>query len=98
MGVFPVEILRAKKQLPAISREPLHFSSPNRSQRFTNIPVDADAPFLYFSGTERLSIIDTGIDGFVVRQSHLPEWVLYDDRRVVPDTQFQKQYSSAMSA
>ena len=56
-----------------------------------NIPIDTNALTSDLIRCIRLPEIQAGIDRLRVCIGHLPERILYDDRRVHADTKLQKQ-------
>ena len=53
--------------------------------------MDADGLPLNFLRASRLPLVDADIGGVGVLGCHLPEGVFDDDRRIVPNAQFQKE-------
>lgn len=54
-------------------------------QNLSNICIDADGLPLDFLRANRLSLVDTGVDRIWILRGHLPERVLDDDGRIVPN-------------
>ena len=59
---------------------------------FSDIPVNANRSVGDLIRTEHLAAVDTGVSRAGILRCHLPEGILDDDRRVIPDAEFEKQY------
>ena len=66
--------------------------SQNFFKYFSDIPVNANRSVGNLVGREPLAAVDTGVGRAGIFRGHLPEGIFDDDGRVIPDTEFEKQY------